>query len=142
MLDLRDVVERPGVVHQDVERSEVLLDGGEHLANLLAIGDVHLHRRRSATHLTDLVAGLFGVDDVLRAEQLREGRVGLLRRVLELRVRLDEDVGDDYVCAGAGKGETVRPPKAAGSPGDNGDLPGQIEHATLLGGRWWRDRRA
>src|SRR5450631_1071447 len=132
MLDLPDVIKRSGVVDQDVERSEVLLDGREDLANLLAIGHVHLHRRRPATHLTDLLARLLGVHDVLRAEQLRQCGVSLLRGLLELRVRLDQDVGDDDVSAGAGEREAVRPAEAARSPGDDGDLPGQIEHATLL----------
>src|SRR5476651_872519 len=55
-----------------------------------------------------------------------------LGSLFESRVRLDEDVGDDDVGAGASKREAVGSPESARSPGDNGDLPGQIEHATLL----------
>src|SRR5437879_5704907 len=63
-LDLADVVEGGGVVDQDVERAELLDDAAEHLADLIAVGDVHLDRHRAAPHLADLLAGALRVDDV------------------------------------------------------------------------------
>ena len=84
-------------------------------------------------HLTDLLARLLRVHDVLRREQLGEGRLRSLRGLLDRRVQLDEDVGDDDVGAGAGECQAVRPAQAARSSCDDGDLAGQIEHAVLLG---------
>ena len=132
VFDLRDVVEGPRVVDQDIDGPEVLLDGGEDFAHLLAIGDVHLHRGRPASHLPDLLARLLRIDDVLRGEELRERRVCFLGGVLEVRVRLDEDIGNDDVRPRPSELEAVRPPETTRSPGNDGDLTGQIEHATLL----------
>ena len=76
------------------------LIGGEDFAHLIAVGDVHLHRGGAPSHLPDLLARLLRVDDVLRREELGERRMRFLGGVLEVRVRLDEDVGDDDVGAG------------------------------------------
>ncbi len=109
-----------------------LIDG-EHFADLLAVGDVHLDGGRAPSHLPDLLARLFRVHDVLRREELCERRLRRLRPLFSRSgIGFDEDVGDDDVRAGARKRQAVRPSQPARSAGDDGDLAGQLEHATLL----------
>src|SRR3990170_7780043 len=84
VMELADVIERGGVVDQDVDGAELLDDAVDGLLDLVAVGDVALDRRRAAAHALDLLRGRLRVDDSLRlrdlgenAERLRRlGRVG------------------------------------------------------------------
>ena len=68
---------------------------------------------------------------MLRGEELRERGVGALGRLLDVGVRLDEDVGDHDVGAGAGQREAVGAAQAARAAGDDGNLAGEVEHLPL-----------
>src|SRR5690348_2293961 len=111
--DLRRVVQRGGVVDQDVDLAELLLDLLEDVANLLAVGDVHLDGERLASHLADLLGRRIGTNPSLRHRHLRERAALRLGRLLEVRVVLDEDVRDHDVGAEAGQGESVLTAQAA-----------------------------
>ena len=80
------------------------------LVDLGAVGDVALDGGRAAAQLGDLLRGRLGVDEALRARRLGERAVAL--GVLA-RVRLDLDVGDDDVRAGARERQRVGPPEPA-----------------------------
>ena len=99
--------------------------------DLLAVGDVALDRERAAAELLDLARGRLGVDDPLRARDLGERRRTLRRPRV---VRLDLDVGDHDVRAGAGERQRVGPPEPARAARDERDPPGRsISIATRAG---------
>ena len=94
VVELRGVVERAGVVDEDVDRAELLDRACDRRVHLLAVGHVALDRSGAAAELLDLARGRLGVDDPLRFRDLGErpplcdvGVVGL-----DLDVR-DHDVG-------------------------------------------------
>ena len=127
------MVERAGVVDQDVDRAELLDGAVDRLLHLLAVGDVALDRRGAAAHALDLLGGRLGVDDPLRLRDLREDAVRL--RGLGRLVRLDLDVGDHDVGAGAGERERVGAAEAARAARDEGDAPGEVDldrHGAIL----------
>ena len=127
------MVERARVVDQDVDGAELLDDAIDGLLHLLAVRDVALDRRGAPAHLLDLLRGRLGVDDALSLRDLGEDAVGLggLGRL----VRLDLDVRDHDVRAGAGERERVRAAEAARAAGDECDAPGEVDldrHVSIL----------
>src|SRR2546429_498443 len=73
VLDRCHVVERPGVIDEDVEAAELLDDLVDHGLDLFTVRDVHLQRHGAAAHLAYVVRGLLGEDRLLRRHQLRKG---------------------------------------------------------------------
>ena len=131
--ELADVVERARVVDQDVDRAELLDDAIDGFLHLLAVRDVALDRRGAAAHLLDLLRGRLGVDDALSLRDLGEDAVGLggFRRL----VRLDLDVRDHDVRAGAGERQRVGAAESPGASRDQGYAPGEVDfkrHASIL----------
>jgi len=55
--NLSGMVEGRGVVDQDVDLAELILDVLEDFADLVAIGHVHLDGERLATHLANRLGG-------------------------------------------------------------------------------------
>ena len=135
VVELADVVERAGVVDQDVDRAELLDDAVDRLLHLVAVGDVALDRGRAAAERLDLLRRRLGVDDPLRLRHLREHavRLGGLGRF----VRLDLDIGDDDVGACARERQRIRAAEAARAAGDERDPSREIDldcHEAIL--RW------
>ena len=93
--------------------------------DLLAVGDVALDRGRPAAQRLDLLRGRLGVDEPLRAGDLRERPVPL--GLLVGRLRLDLDVGDDDVRAGPGERQRVGAAEPARAAGDEGDAAGEVD---------------
>ena len=120
ILDLTDVVERARVVDEDVDRAE-LLDGLLDRLPRPAPASVTSHLRASAPpHAGDLLRRRLGVDEPLSARRLGERPVAVgVARV----VRLDQDVGDDDVGAGARERQRVGAAEPARAAGDEGDAP-------------------
>ena len=112
------MVERGGVVDEDVHRAK-LLDNSRHgRLDLPVVGHVALDGSRAAAELLDLLRGLLRVDEALSLRHLRERAV--LGCVLRL-VRLDLDVGDDDVGACLCEHERVLAPEPARAARDEGD---------------------
>jgi hypothetical protein len=76
------VVERGGVVDQDVDAAEFVLDLLEYVAYLLTVGHVHLDGDRAAAHLADLFRGRVRVHPALRHRHLRKHTARRVRRLL------------------------------------------------------------
>ena len=104
VVELADVVERAGVVDEDVDRAELLHHPRHGGGDLLAVGHVAAERERAAAEARISSRGRLRVDHPLRARDLREDAVavGLLAAV-----GLDQDVGDDDVGAGARERQRV-----------------------------------
>src|SRR5437879_2775739 len=100
--DLSGVVERGGVVDEDVDLAELVSDLLEDVADLVAVGHIHLNGERLAAHLADLFRGRIGMHPTLGNGDLRQHAALGLRRLLEVRVILDEHVGDDDVSTEPG----------------------------------------
>ena len=131
--ELADVVERARVVDQDVDGAELLDHAVDGLLHLITVGDVALDRRGAAAELLDLLRGRLGVDDALRLRDLGEHAVGLGR--LGRLVRLDLDVRDHDVGAGACERERVRAAETARAAGDECNTPGEVDldrHVSIL----------
>jgi len=99
--ELRRMVERAGVVHEDVDRAELFdrpSDGG---VDLCALSHVAADRERPAPHAANLFDSLLGVHEPLLPCNGRKRAVAV-GRLRELG--LDEQVGDD---------ERRRPPARA-----------------------------
>jgi len=118
------VVERGGVVDQDVDLAELVLHLLEDFADLFAVRDVHLDGERLAPHLPDLFGRRVGVHPALRHRDLRQHAALRVGGLLQLGVVLDQDVRDDYVGALARERERVLAPEAARRAGDYCDFPG------------------
>ena len=88
--ELADVVERAGVVHEDVDGAELVDHQRDRVVDLRAVGDVASHRERAPPERADLLDRRLGVHHPLCDGRLREHAV-LTGRA---RVRLDEDVRD------------------------------------------------
>ena len=121
---LADVVERAGVVDEDVDRAELVDDSRDGLLDLIAVGHVALDGGRAAAERGDLLRGGLGVHEPLGPRRLRERPVSL--RVLA-RVGLDLDVGDDDVGAGARKCQRVGSAEPARTAGDERDAPREVD---------------
>ncbi len=131
VVELADVVERAGVVDEDVDRAELLDDAVDRLLHLVAVGDVALDRGGAAAERLDLLRRRLREDDSLRLRDLGEDAVGLGR--LGRLVRLDLDVGDDDVRPGARERQRVGAAEAARAAGDEGDAAAEVDlerHAT------------
>ena len=102
--ELAQVVERAGVVDEDVDGAELVDDPLHGLGNLGSFGHVALDGGRAASELGDLPGGRLRVDEALCARRLghRAEPLGVLARV-----RLDLDVGDHDVGAGARERQRV-----------------------------------
>ena len=122
------MVERPGVVDEDVEAAELLHDLVDHGLDLFTVGDVHLQGHGSATHLANLARGLLGVDSLLRGHHLRQRAFRRLCHLFELGIALDQDVGDHHVGAGLRQRQAVGAPQPPGAARDQRNLPLQIDH--------------
>ena len=107
------MVECGGVVDQDVDLADLVLDLLEDFLDLLAVRHVHLDRQRLAPHLADLFRRGIGVDPSLRHRVLREHAALRLRGLLQVRVVLDEHVCDDDVGAHARERQRVLAAEAA-----------------------------
>jgi hypothetical protein len=109
-MELRRVVERPGVVHEDVDGAELLDGAGDCRINLHTLGHVAPDRERSAAHAANLLDRLLGVHETLLARDgcERAVAVGVLRQL-----RFDEQVGDDDVRAGSGERQRVGPSQSS-----------------------------
>ena len=124
VVELADVVERARVVDEDVDGAELVDRAGDRRRDLVAVGDVALDRERAAAHRADLLGGGLRADEALRPRDGRERPV-LVRLLRELR--LDEQVGDDDVGAGACERQRVHPAEAARAAGDERDPPAEID---------------
>jgi hypothetical protein len=120
---LADVVERAGVVDEDVDRAELVDDTLHGLLDLSPVGHVALDRGRAAPQRRDLLRGGLGVDEALGPRRLREGPV--FPRLFT-RVGLDLDVRDDDVGAGARKRQRVGSTEAPRAAGHEGDAPREV----------------
>jgi hypothetical protein len=123
-VELRRVVEGAGVVDEDVDGAEVGGDARDGLVHLCAVGDVAPDRGRAAAELLDLACGRLGVDEPLRASRLRQDAV---RRGLLALVRLDLDVGDDHVGAGARERQRVGAAEPARAARHERDTSGEVD---------------
>ena len=121
---LADVVERAGVVDEDVHRAELVDDAPHGLFDLSPVGHVALDRGRAAPERRDLLRGRLRVDEPLRPRRLRERPVSL--RLLA-RVGLDLDVRDDDVGAGARKRQRVGATEPARPAGDERNAPREVD---------------
>ncbi len=115
------MVQGRGVVDQDVDLAELILDLLEHVANLLTVGHVHLDRECLAAHLANLFRGAVGMDPALRHRHLRQHAALRLGGLLQLRIVLNQYVSDDDVGALAGEGERILPAQTARRAGDHRD---------------------
>src|SRR3954452_8211072 len=122
--ELCDVVERAGVVHEDVDSAELLDAARDSRVDLRAVGDVALQRERAPAERADLVDGRLGVDHPLRARRPGEHAVAL---GLLARVRLELDVGDRDVGSGTGERLRVGAPEPARPAGDERDAAGEVD---------------
>ena len=121
---LADVVERAGVVHEDVDRAELVDDAAHGFLDLGAIGHVALDGGRATAERGDLLRGRFREDEPLGPRRLRERAVTLR---LGARVGLDLDVGDDDVGAGARKRQRVGPPEPARPARHERNAPREVD---------------
>ena len=101
---LPDVVERAGVVDEDVDRAELVDHAAHGLFDLCPIGDIALDRRRAPPQVRDLLRRRLRIDEPLRARGLRQRPVtpGVLPGV-----GLDLDVRDHDVRAGTGERQRI-----------------------------------
>jgi hypothetical protein len=107
-----------GVVDQDVDPAELLPHPREDVADLFAVGHVHLDGGRTPAHLPDLLGRPVGVDPALRGGDLGQRGVGALRRRLELGVVLQQDVRDHHVRPHPGQRQGVLAAQPARGAGD------------------------
>ncbi len=122
--ELADVIERAGVVDEDVDRAQ-LCDGTLHGGgDLVAIGDVTAHRDRPSPHLADLLGGRLGADEPLGARNRCERPVGV--RLLG-QLRLDEQVGDHDVGTCSRERQGVRAAEPARAAGDKCDASREVD---------------
>ena len=84
----------------------------------------HFTRERAPAERADLLDGRLGVDHPLRARRLGEHAVAL--GVLA-RVRLELDVGDRDVRAGARERQRVGAPEPARAAGDERDAAEEVD---------------
>ena len=118
------MVERSGVVDEDVDRAHVL-DGARHRgADLLAVGDVAADCKRPASHRADLLRRRLRADQALGTGDLRERAVGV---GLLGQIRLDEEVGDHDVRPGAGERQCVGAAEAARAARHEGDAAREVD---------------
>ena len=98
------MVERAGVVDEDVDRAELVDHAAHGLFDQCPIGDIALDRRRAPPQGGDLLRRRFRIDEPLRARGLRQWPVapGVLPGV-----GLDLDVRDHDVCAGTGERQRI-----------------------------------
>ncbi len=124
LLELCRVVERPGIVHEDVDRAEFPDGAGNRHIDLRTFRDVAADGDRTTAHAAYLLDGLLGVHETLRARNGRERAVavGVLRQL-----RFDEQVGNDDIRAGSGERQRVRPSKSSRSSGDECHSAGEID---------------
>ncbi len=124
VVELADVVERGGVVDEDVDRAELRDDAVDGGGDLLPVGHVTAQRERAAAHVADLVGGGLRVDHPLGPRGGGESApaVGLLGRL-----GLHEDVGDRHVRARPRKRQRVRTPEPPRPPGDQGNAAGEVD---------------
>jgi hypothetical protein len=103
-VELAHVIERPGVVHQDVDRPELVDDPRDGSSDLVSSRDVAPYGERAPPEATDLLGRLLGMNHPARTSSGRQSApaVGVLRQL-----RLDEDVGDRDVGAGARERQRV-----------------------------------
>src|SRR5579864_1364401 len=108
LVELRSVVERAGVVDEDVDRAELLDRASDGRIDLGALGYVAANGERAAAEAADLLHRLLGVHEPLLSSHCGERpvAVGVLRKL-----RLDEQVGDDDVRTGARERQRVRAAK-------------------------------
>ena len=121
--ELPEMIERSRVVDEDVDRAELpdrLADGR---LNLLLVGHVALEGERPAPELPDLLRRRLGRHEPPGRGRLRERAVYLRSRL----VRLDQDVGDDDVRAGAGQRQRVGPAEPARASRDKGDAAAEVD---------------
>ena len=115
LVELRDVVERARVVHEDVDRANSSTVRAT--AASTSVRSVTSQRTASALlpHALDVPHRLLGVDEALLARNRRERPVlvGLLGEL-----RLHEQVGDDDVGARARERQCVGPAETSGPAGD------------------------
>ena len=123
-MELRSVVERAGVVHENVDRTELLDRTGESCIDLTALGDVAPDGERASSHPADLLDGLLGVHEPLLARDCGERAVavGVFRKL-----RLDEQVGDDDVSPRACERQGIRSAKPARAAGDERDASAEVD---------------
>ena len=108
--ELAEVVECPGVVDQDVDRAELGDRPSHRFVDLCALGYVALDCGRAPSQLADLLRRRLGVDEALRARGLRDCAIA---GGVVAGVRLDLDVGNHDVCAGAAQRQRVGPAEPA-----------------------------
>ncbi len=104
------MVERAGVVDEDVHRPELVHRPPNGLLDLLTLGHVTLHRGGKASHVTDFLGGRLRVDESLRARRLGDPAVSL--RFLA-RVRLHLDVRDHDIGPRSAERQRVGTPEPA-----------------------------
>ena len=122
------MVERPGVIDEDVEAAELLDDLVDHGLDLFTVRDVHLQRHGAAAHLAYVARGLLGEDRLLRRHQLRKRALRGLRGLRQFRIALNQDVRDHHVSAGAGQRQAVGAAQPPGPARHQGNLPRQVDH--------------
>ena len=124
VVELRRVVERAGVVDEDVDRAELLDRTRDRGVDLRAIGDVAADGDRLAPEPADLVDRLLSVHEPLLPCHRRERTVAI-RLLRELR--LDEKVGDDHVGSRLRERQRVGAPEPARTAGDERDASAQVD---------------
>src|SRR5712691_447316 len=126
--NLGGMIEGRGVVDQDVDLAELVLDLLEHLAHLLAVSDIHLDGERAPPHLADLLRGRVGMHPALRHRVLRERAALSFSRLLQVRVVFDQHIGDDDVRALTRERERVLAAQPARGARDHSNPSREIEH--------------
>ena len=118
------MVERPGVVDEDVHAAQLVRDGRDCRIDLPPVGDVALQRKRVSSEGADLVDRRLGVDDPLRPRSLCEDAVPVGIAAL---VGLELDVRDRDVGARAREREGVRAAEPARSARDERDASRKVD---------------
>ena len=132
VVELRGVVERAGVVDEDVDRAELLHRARDRRIDLLAVCDVAADGERAPPHRLDVADRLLGVHEPLLPGDSRKRAVavGLLGEL-----RFDEQVGDDDVGARPSERQRVGATRAPRSPRDESNSSREVDlnrHAASL----------
>ena len=118
VVELPDVIERAGVVDEDVDGAELVDGTTDRGRNLIAARHVAPHSKRATPERTDLLDRLLGVNHSLRSRS--GGKCAPAVRLLG-ELRLDEDVGNDDVRSRSSERQRVRPSEPAGPARDQGE---------------------
>ena len=123
VVELGDMVQRPGVVDEDVDRAELGDDTRHRGVDLLARGHVAAQGEGAPAEPADLLHGLLRIDEPLL---LRRGRERApLRHVLVGRLELD--VRDRDVGPRARQRQRVGAPEPTRPSGHERDAPGEVD---------------